>query len=235
MDLDILVCKLNRANLSYAWCRYIGGGWKDTMVATGGTGIAFDTHGNIFVGGNTVRTVPGGVNLGGTDGVIAKLDANGNIVWVKQYGSAANDVAVAVGVDTYADVAYLAGNTAGSVPGDYQRGGGDWFLFQVKSSDGSRIWSKQYGGRGNDVMTDMAIYHQRVFFVGTIPSQLGDWVPYWSTGNDPKVPKNVPNGGLRTYYNSELRGGRDVQVCEIAMTGPATNVPTDWTLIPTVS
>lgn len=234
VDLDILVCKLNTA-LTYNWCQQVGGGFRDTMVATGGTGIAFDGHGNVFIAGNTNAFIAPNKPLGGgADGIVAKLDANGNILWVKQYGTSSVDVAVSVGVDTYADIVYLAGNTAGGVPDDYQRGGGDWFLFQLRSADGSRVWSRNYGGPGQDILTDIAIFHQRVFFVGTMPNSAGIWTGLWNNSRQgPDDGDNIyPNSGMRIYYNYDMRGGRDVQVCEIANTGPETGVRTDWTLIP---
>jgi hypothetical protein len=234
-DLDLLVCKMNKRGTGINWCSTAGGPLAETMVATGGTGIAFDSHGNIFIAGTTARNVPGDVALGGLDAVAAKFDSNGNLNWIKQFGSRAADVAVAIGVDTYSDVVYLAGNTNGNVPSDYQRGGGDWFLFQLRSANGTRIMSRQYGGPGQDLLTDINVYKQRVFFVGTIPVASGNWVGYWAEGDEPDGPKNTVNSGIRKYYNSELRGGRDVQVCELSRTGPETNVGTDWTMIPTVS
>lgn len=231
-DIDVVVCKLGGA-LVYRWCKAIGGGYADRPAVVGGTGIAFDAHGNTFIAGTTSGALPGKRSLGGMDAFVAKLDANGNVNWTSQIGSGGADTAVAISVDTYSDMIYVSGNTNGLI--DQKRGGMDWFTFQLRSINGSTVWKRQYGGPGDDLMTDMVVYHQRVFYVGTLPVASGDWTPYWKDNGNATHYHNAINSGVRTWYNGYLRGGRDVVVCELAQVGDEAKPSRDWTFVPVAS
>ncbi|KAI9026126.1 hypothetical protein DFJ74DRAFT_663271 [Hyaloraphidium curvatum] len=154
-------------------------------------------------------------------------------MWSRLVGSRARDVPAGIAVDTYSDTVYVGGTTYGAVAGDYSRGGGDIFISQLNAADGRILWNRQYGGPGTETMSDIVVYHQRIFIAGVYPSGRGLWTSYWAEGDSPDVPKNVPNGGLRKYYSMEIYGGNDVFVCELTNVGEAqTGVPTDWTRVP---
>lgn len=84
--------------------KYNGAGtlvWVKQVVSTGihfGNSVATDKTGNILVGGTTNdRIVPGPYN--GIDAWVAKYNAAGTRVWIKQYGSAAHDSGNGVAAD----------------------------------------------------------------------------------------------------------------------------------------
>lgn len=60
--------------------------------------VAVDANGNIFVAGGTDGTLPGQTNAGIRDAYVVKLDASGNIVWNRQFGSSEWDEVHAVAV-----------------------------------------------------------------------------------------------------------------------------------------
>jgi len=83
------------------------------------------------------------------DAFLAKYDAAGNFLWVRQFGTPATDGAS--GVTLMLDAAgnpYVAGETFGSLYGA-NAGESDAFLVKYDSS-GNEVWSTQFGTSGAD-------------------------------------------------------------------------------------
>ncbi len=90
--------------------------------------VAMDPVGNVYVLG--LRNGPGSIQgvqipqLGATDAFVAKLDANGVLVWLKSFGSAADDYAdVKTGNFTGASIGGIAVSPAGSLFVSFSIGG----------------------------------------------------------------------------------------------------------------
>jgi len=111
---------LNGQGLDAYLVKYDGDGtlqWKRTVATPSGEaagGVAIDGAGNIYMVGQTAGDLGTG-NLGSTDSFVAKFDAAGNQLWVRQFGTAGAENAEAVAVDAAGNV-YVAGNTAGFDP-----------------------------------------------------------------------------------------------------------------------
>ena len=90
-------------------------------------GIAGDAAGNLYLAGHTYGNTAGS-NRGGADVLVAKYDAQGAQVWVKQSGSAAADEAESVSTDAAGNV-YLTGYTEGALAGT-NAGSGDVFVIK---------------------------------------------------------------------------------------------------------
>ncbi|MAI90545.1 MAG: hypothetical protein CMK05_08685 [Ponticaulis sp.] len=56
-----------------------------------GNTIAFASDGSLVIGGTTASTLTEGALAGGKDAFIEKLDAEGNQLWIRQFGTAEND------------------------------------------------------------------------------------------------------------------------------------------------
>ena len=56
-----------------------------------GNAIAFAPDGSIVVGGKTASSMTNDALVGGTDSFIEKLDADGNQVWIRQFGTTGDD------------------------------------------------------------------------------------------------------------------------------------------------
>ncbi len=93
------------------WIREFG-----TIKADGGSDVAADAAGNFYVVGSTLGAYPGFANAGLHDGFVAKLDANGNRLWVKQFGTAAEDTAGGVYIDPTGNI-WVTGSSAGDIDG----------------------------------------------------------------------------------------------------------------------
>lgn len=151
--------------------------------------VAKDSQGNVYsvgfyAGTLTVGTTTVTYNGGNADGYLAKHDANGNPIWVKSFGGAADDVAIAVTVDN-ADNILLTGyfQGAGSNAFDADPGPNVYPLSQLApilsrdcfivklDSNGDFIWAKQVsnpaGGAANEDSKDIIVdASNNVYIVG---------------------------------------------------------------------
>ena len=101
----------------------------------------------IYVVGTTSGAFPGSARGGRADDVfLRKYDPAGNELWTVQFGSSADDFGYANTVD--ATGMTVVGFTNGSLAGN-ARGGYDAFVSRF-DLDGTELWTKQFGTRGND-------------------------------------------------------------------------------------
>src|SRR4029079_9955918 len=126
-------------------------------------GVAVDASGNVILvgafrdtinfGGATLTAVWGGVGAKGSDVFIAKFSPTGAHLWSQRYGSAVDDSANGVAVDSGGNIVVV-----GSFRGLVSFGGASftsnhdtWDLFLAKySPDGQHVWSETFGGTGTD-------------------------------------------------------------------------------------
>ncbi|NQV02934.1 MAG: hypothetical protein HQ542_09830, partial [Bacteroidia bacterium] len=137
------------------WGTYYGGDDGELIF---NNSCAVDNLGNVLLGGSTnslsniatlgaFQTVLGG----GTDGFLAKFNANGQRMWATYYGGNAGDRVDACAVDQWGNI-FIAGFTSSNSniasPGAFQtvlRGGIDSFVAKFDPA-GIRLWGTYYGG-----------------------------------------------------------------------------------------
>src|SRR5438876_55762 len=90
-------------------------------------GVAADATGNVYVAGDINATFAGQTAAGNDDAFLRKYDPDGTELWTQQFGTASDDFAFGVAVDTAGSV-YIAGFTAGTFAGETSPGGGDAFI-----------------------------------------------------------------------------------------------------------
>ncbi|WP_417370732.1 SBBP repeat-containing protein [Gelidibacter japonicus] len=146
-------------NPTFEWVKQIGG--NGIVVAST---ITTDLNENLLVGGHfrgTADLDPGEATAnftsnGYTDAFIQKLDADGNLLWVKKFGGISEEFAHSITTDTFGNV-YMTGVFAYTV--DFNPGGaaatltanGDYDTYIIKyDSNGNFQWVKQLGGIEND-------------------------------------------------------------------------------------
>ena len=154
---DYFILKLNNVG-SFEWVKSIGSNNIDL-----GKDIDLDTQGNLYITGcyeNTVDFDPNaGVSLLTSNGVydifIQKLDANGNLIWIKSIGGAGRDVGNSLKIDALGNV-YSTGGFSGTVDFDPNNG-----VFNLTTSlqkgyilkldnNGQMIWAKSINWNGYD-------------------------------------------------------------------------------------
>ncbi len=111
------------ADGSVLWTRQFGSSADDDALA-----VTMDGSANVIVAGSTERSVPGGT--AGTDACVWKLDAAGAQLWIRPFGSTATDIARSVSADASGNV-FVAGSTAGTLPGQTSAGGSDAFVMRL--------------------------------------------------------------------------------------------------------
>ena len=136
--------------------------WGRVYTSPGGAfayRVAPDASGAIWICGifNTTLDLGDGVVLqggGATDGFMAKLDPQGNVLWGHAVASASNDNYIDLALSADGQYVYLAGNYAGTV--DFEPGPGittltestgtiDGFISCLDTS-GALLWAHTLGG-----------------------------------------------------------------------------------------
>lgn len=102
--------------------------------------------GDVFVSGQTGGSL-GAPNVGRNDAYVSKFDANGDQVWLKQFGTDLTEVAWAVSGDRLGNV-FISGTTFGVI-GDVAYGSADTFTIKL-DSDGNTLWKRQWGSVSYD-------------------------------------------------------------------------------------
>ena len=146
-------------------------------------------------------------SAGGDDAWIAKLTVEGDLVWVVQLGSDADDRANGIAIDDRGNV-YVVGYTTGVMPG-IETGTSDktenadnledaWIA--KYTSDGSRDWIVQFGSNDNDRATGVTVDESGgVYAIGKTEDSLTDDPREDGSGERAWVAKFRASSGERVW------------------------------------
>ena len=154
---DIFIAKLD-TNGNWLWAKKAGG-----IGAEYAKGIALDSNVNCYLTGMFQDTATFGtttlISSGTSDIIIAKLDANGNWLWVQQAGGADSEAGYSIASDSSGNC-YLTGVFIGaSILGSstlISNGYTDIFIAKLDAY-GNWIWARQAGGTSGDYVYSLAI------------------------------------------------------------------------------
>jgi fibronectin type 3 domain-containing protein len=157
---DLFIAKYSSAG-SWVWSKTIGGAGYDQ-----GNAIAADGSGNVFVTGY-IGAAAAGVDFGGGalvsaglyDVFLAKYTASGAFQWAKRFGGSGTDTGMAVATDSSGNV-YITGSFEGTANfgGSNLSSSGLRDIFVAKySATGTHLWSKKFGGSGDEVGYSLAV------------------------------------------------------------------------------
>ena len=144
-----------------------GSGWAQTEVkvwtrmAAGidydyGLSVATDPWRNVIFSGST-HSILGAVLAGRYDLFVTKYDASGNKQWLVQRGTAEQESAGGVAVDSAGNV-YITGYTGGDLDGNVNAGIDTWDIYVMKfDSSGNWLWTRQDGGSQDDMGHAIAV------------------------------------------------------------------------------
>ncbi len=140
---DLFLIKYDATN-AILWKKQLGTSQDDIASS-----VAVDGAGNAYVVGKTNGsfTAYGYTNAGGNDLFIVKYDVNGNVVWLRQIGTAADEEASSVVLDSVGNV-YITGHTYGDLGGP-NAGLADLFLIKY-DANGNLLWTRQMGTASDD-------------------------------------------------------------------------------------
>ncbi|MFH1654853.1 MAG: SBBP repeat-containing protein [Pseudomonadota bacterium] len=148
-DYDIFVMKFDALG-NKLWTRQMG-----TNAYDASSSIAVDSSGNVYIAGKTNGALDGQKHSGLRDIFLIKLDSSGNKLWTRLSGTAANDEATGVAVDSTGN-AYVTGMTEGALDGNQHSGFSDIFVMEFDPS-GNKLWTEQRGTALNDNTSAIAV------------------------------------------------------------------------------
>jgi len=182
---DAYVARWDAAG-DFVWARRWGGISSDIPygLAEGGDGSLFVT--GVFAG--SADFDPGAcactlVSAGGDDAFVVRLDAEGNLIWAKQFGGTGTDTGRGIAVADDGSV-YAAGMFTGTADFDpgtgtaslTSAGGYDMFVFQLDGA-GDYVWAKQLGGTTHDMTYALESAPDGGVYVGGYFRETGDFDP----------------------------------------------------------
>jgi hypothetical protein len=157
---DIFFAKYSSTG-SWIWSKTIGGTGYDQ-----GNAITADGAGNVYATGY-IGAGSGGVDFGGGalmsagmyDVFVVKYSPTGQFLWSARFGGSGNDTGMAISTDAGGNVFVI-----GSFEGTASFGGGnlsssgqrDVFVAKYGPS-GQHLWSKKFGGSGDEVGYGLAV------------------------------------------------------------------------------
>ncbi len=151
------------------WIRQFGSAAVAEDVATA---VAADGSG-AYVVGYTKGALGGQTNLGGSDVFVRKYDKDGNVLWTRQFGTAADDYLY--GVVAHTSGVYVVCNIecCGAVlPPFPALTGADAFIRKY-DGDGNEVWTRIFGSANSDYAYSVVADATGVYIGGTTTGALG--------------------------------------------------------------
>ncbi|MBW4588836.1 SBBP repeat-containing protein [Aetokthonos hydrillicola Thurmond2011] len=184
-------------SLQSQWTRQFGTSGDDESF-----GVAVDGAGNVYITGYTNGSLAGN-NSGKSDAWVAKYDKSGAQIWKKQLGTAGNDAAYGIGVDSAGNV-YISGTTEGALKGT-NSGGYDVWLAKYDSS-GVQKWLQQFGTSTDDGSNGITVDNSgNVYVTGYTTGALGGA----SNGNTDAWVAKYDNNGAQKWLKQLGTSGDD--------------------------
>jgi len=140
------------------WARQLGSAGVD--VATSVLALS----GATYITGLTDGALQGQASFGGSDAFLLRLNARGQPMWIRQFGTDASDDAVAVG--GIADAVYVVGSTTGALPDQELLGETDAFIRRYEPK-GTEVWTLQFGTSDFDQAYGFALGPRAAYVAGT--------------------------------------------------------------------
>ena len=171
------------------WNTFMGCGTGD-----GGSGIAVDTSGNVYVAGTSAATwgTPENPYAGNLDAFAAKLNSSGVRLWNTFMGSGLSDEGYGIAVDTSGNV-YVTGSSNATWGTPKNAYAGNWDAFAAKlNSSGVRQWNTFMGSGSDDHGEGIAVDTNGNVYV------TGYSVDTWGT------PLNAHAGGAYDGFAAKL-------------------------------
>ena len=182
---DAFLAKVSAADGTILWVHQFGTSATDRL-----NGVTDDGAGNVFGVGQTNGAFAGFTNQGAVDGFIAKFDADGNQLWLHQFGGADDDIIGGPVFDKKSGALVTCGLTwstfATGRNKSYDWNPVDGIMVSHSTQDGSVVWIRTFGGVGPDdgdggcvIGSDGTIYIHGGGFLdygGTLPAYgTGGW------------------------------------------------------------
>lgn len=184
-DQDIFIIKYNTDGV-ILWAKSIGQSDADYVK-----GVTTDANGNIFVAGSFVNTldlnpdapVNNFTSSGSQDAFVLKLDANGNYIWAKTFGSSSYESPQSIVLSATGEIfitgVYTGASDMDPGPGSFILGAQNWddtFVLKLDAS-GNFVWAKGLVGSGFDTAIEIGLDATGNVYVGGAFDEVLDLDP----------------------------------------------------------
>jgi len=209
---DVLVAKYSSQG-TLLWQKQFGSTNTDSV-----SDIATDSLGNIYITGTTYGQLPGNTSLGGSgDAFVAKYNAQGTLLWQKQFGSNERDNPNALAIDSEGYI-YITGKTNGTLPNNTFLGGYSDAFIAKYNQQGTLIWQKQFGSNYEDYSTAIAknfqgeIYIAGNTFTGGSPGFLASLSEIYAISLDLATVQEGNSGTTQANFQVTLSNPRSTPI-----------------------
>lgn len=168
--VDLYATKFDQSGTP-VWAKGFGG--LSNSISIGG--MSTDAAGNIYiVGSYTFLMTINGINYysaGDKDGFIIKLDPNGNVIWVKSFGSATTQDFNAIAINgnkVYVAGAYMGSFAAGSITLAASNNGSSDAMVIAFDTAGTALWASTGGGSDQDYFFSVSASSSAVYAAGAV-------------------------------------------------------------------
>ncbi|MCK5796096.1 MAG: hypothetical protein KAI47_02880 [Deltaproteobacteria bacterium] len=157
---DVLVASYTPSGV-HRWSKRFGEGGE-----AAGRALIVDKSGNLFITGHNQATINfgGGIltSAEGHDGYLASFTSAGTYRWSKRFGAADYDLGRELVIDSHGNLILVGtfNSTINVGGGDLSSAGGGDILLAKFTSAGAHVWSKRFGGSGDEYGRAVAIDDQ---------------------------------------------------------------------------
>jgi hypothetical protein len=155
----------------------------------------------IYVFGTTTGEFSGETAVGGWDLFLAKLDSSGNLLWVRQFGTAGDDPAIFLLGGLAADETgvYVGSSVTFALPGQTSFGDTDAILRKY-DHDGNEVWTSQFGTACLDLLSAVEVGPDGLYITGSTTGDMTD--PFFARCSKPPVPNRNFGSATKTYVRA---------------------------------
>lgn len=169
MIISLIILNSSQAQqLNFSWANALGAPNTIGSASAVGINMAHDNFGNVFLTGTFQDTIdfdpgPGTFwlsSMGAYDIFLAKFNGQGNLIWVKSFAGTSFDGPVGIVVDNSGNPILLGQfqqtldvNPDPNITNNILSFGMEDFFLAKLDSNGSFLWSKQFGGANSDFPT----------------------------------------------------------------------------------
>jgi hypothetical protein len=158
---DVFLRKYDSAG-QLVWSRLLG-----ASQSASGYAVAVDANGNVAIAGRVSEKLSSTAVGGGEDSFVAKYDAEGREVFMRQISPVSDDTANALAFASDGSL-LVAGQTKSAMSSSVAHNGGtDAYLMKL-STTGSLNWVRHFGGTGDDRATSVGIASDGSAVVATV-------------------------------------------------------------------
>lgn len=180
---DSFVLKLSADEGQVEWLRQFGSAGDDSAWKVRTIGRS------IFVSGHTTGDL-GASSAGLLDPFLVRLNSDGDIRWIRQFGSPADDNSFAMTVHEGGIV--MAGTARGALPGEVHAGDGDFYVRKY-DPDGDVVFTLQWGTADLNALTAIASDGRELYVAGATAGALPDKT---SAGAQDAVVVRIPDDSI---------------------------------------